>query len=266
MTDRATAWSVTINMKKVSKSTADECINQARAKGWKVEGQLEQGAEGTEHYQLLVRTPQTRFSAIKKMFPTAHIEAARNVDALREYVNKSDTRLGSLPTQNDKYPSITKMWEIMWDYILIKDWFMGGRQAIREAAEDIIPIGEKARLTYLDEQGATLIKQGYYIEQHIVNPQVRSSFAKFATELFIRTLTKLEQDADRQTDRQVEISSQIINIPVINEDQDEQSEDGQEQDTEQDGEGTSQDGTSQSSDDSSGEEDSGDESGDEVSR
>lgn len=256
MSDRATAWSVTINMKKVSKSTADECINQARSKGWKVEGQLEQGVEGTEHYQLLIRTPQTRFSAIKKMFPTAHIEAARNVDALREYVNKSDTRLGSLPAQNDKYPSVTKMWEIMWEHILIKDWFMGGAQAIREASLDLIPIGDKARLEYLDQRASEMIKRGYFIEQHIVNPQVRSSFSKFATELFIRTLTKLEQDADRQTDRQVEIEPQVIDIPTTDEDQDEQSEDGQTQDTEQDGEGSSQDSTPESSDDERSEEDS----------
>jgi len=203
-------------MKTVSKSTADECINQARAKGWKVEGQLEQGENGTQHYQLLVRTPQTRFSAIKKMFPTAHIEQARNVDALREYVNKTDTRAGSLPTQNDKYPSITKMWEIFWDHVLNKDWFFRSAAEIKFYAEDCIPRGEKQRLEWLDETAAHYIKRGYYIEQHIVNPQVRSSFAKFGRELCIRTLQKLVEDADRQTDRQVEFLPQVIDIPTTN--------------------------------------------------
>jgi len=246
MTERATAWSVTINMKTVSQSTADECINTARARGWKVEGQLEQGEEGTKHYQLMVRTPQTRFSAMKKMFPTAHIEIARNVDALREYVNKEETRTGSLPAQNDKYPSVTKMWELFWDHIPTKDWFTGTDADINQYATDL-PVGEKARLQYLDETGAWLIKSGYYVEQHLVNPQVRSSFQKFAKELCIRTLRKLvKEDADRQTDRHVEIESDHINIPTTDGD-DTQEQDGLSEDIE---------GDSQGSTDSDGEDDS----------
>jgi len=247
MTDRATAWSVTINMKTVSQSTADECINTARAKGWKVEGQLEQGEEGTKHYQLMVRTPQTRFSAMKKMFPTAHIEIARNVDALREYVNKEETRTGSLPAQNDKYPSVTKMWELFWDHIPLKDWFTGTDADINQYASDL-PVGEKARLQYLDETGAWLIKSGYYIEQHLVNPQVRSSFQKFAKELCVRTLRKIvKESADRQTDRHVEIESEHINIPTTDGTEDDQEEVDEEDRETDDGEGTDTD------DESSGE-------------
>lgn len=241
MSDRATAWSVTINMKTVSKSTADECINSARQRGWRIEGQLEQGEEGTEHYQLLIRTPQTRFSAIKKAFPTAHIEVARNIEALKQYVNKEDTRAGSLPAQNDKYPSVTKMWELIWDHIPNKDWFTGLPGDIKQYAADL-PVGEKARLQYLDEQGAWLIQSGYYVEQHIVNPQVRSSFQKFAAEICIRTLKKLVEDADRrQTDRHVEIATEHINIPVT--DGGDSQEDLDEEDQEQEGE--EPDGTSE---------------------
>jgi len=255
MTDRATAWSVTINMKTVSQSTADECINTARARGWKVEGQLEQGEEGTKHYQLMVRTPQTRFSAMKKMFPTAHIEIARNVDALREYVNKQETRTGSLPTQNDKYPSVTKMWELFWDHIPTKDWFTGTDADINQYATDL-PVGEKARLQYLDETGAWLIKSGYYVEQHLVNPQVRSSFQKFAKELCIRTLRKLvKEDADRQTDRQVEIESQEINIPTT--DDSSQSQEYDEEHAEEDDEVQTDEGEGTDTDDESTGESSG---------
>jgi len=49
MTDRqtrATCWSLTIN--NPTKSD-EEWIQQARQKGWQVEGQKEVGAEGTEH-------------------------------------------------------------------------------------------------------------------------------------------------------------------------------------------------------------------------
>jgi len=73
MTDRATVWSVTINNPTPSD---EEGIALARQRGWQVEGQKEKGSEGTEHYQLMVKTPQVRFSAVKKAFPRGHIEAA----------------------------------------------------------------------------------------------------------------------------------------------------------------------------------------------
>ena len=68
-TKRSTCWSVTIN-----NPTADdeECIALARQVNWTVEGQLEKGVEGTLHCQLMVKTPQVRFSALKKMFPSAY--------------------------------------------------------------------------------------------------------------------------------------------------------------------------------------------------
>lgn len=102
MTDRqtrATCWSLTIN--NPTKSD-EEWIQQARQKGWQVEGQLEKGKEGTEHYQLMVKTPQVRFSAVKKQFPRAHIEIARNPAALAQYVAKEETREADLPKASDK--------------------------------------------------------------------------------------------------------------------------------------------------------------------
>lgn len=79
MTDRATAWSLTIN----NPTQADEeSIQLARQKGWQVIGQLEEGENGTKHYQLLLKTSRIRFGGVKKLFPRAHIEVARNVAAL----------------------------------------------------------------------------------------------------------------------------------------------------------------------------------------
>lgn len=237
MTDnRATAWSVTINMKTVSQTTADECINAARSRGWTVEGQLEQGEEGTKHYQLLVRTPQTRFSAIKKAFPTAHIEAARNIAALKEYVHKTDTRVGQLKPQSDLYPSITKMWELIWGDWLDKEHFVDDRATARTYAQCYIPIGDKARLAYLDQAGADLIRQGYHVEHHVVNPQVRSSFVKFAPELAERTIMKM--NADRQTDRQTEFAADTIYIPTTDACDSEEEQQEDDEDQEGYGEGT----------------------------
>jgi len=111
---RATAWSVTIN----NPIKADEeNMNLARQKGWKVEGQLEKGENGTPHYQLVVMTPQVRFSALKKAFPRAHIEAARNVKALETYCQKDDTRVAPLQTQSEQYPSLQKLWDLFAEFI-----------------------------------------------------------------------------------------------------------------------------------------------------
>lgn len=207
MSQRATCWSVTINMKTVSRSTADECIQQARQGGWGVEGQLEKGKEGTEHYQLMVTTPQTRFSAIKKMFPSAHIEIARKPQALKAYVHKEDTREGVLPEQGKFYPSVNKMWELMFDWTTKEypDYF-------EDMIKEFHKMNAEKRLRDLDERAAGLIEKGYFVEHHVVNPQVRSGFAKFAPEIIRRTQRILESVVDRQTDRQSETSSEAESI------------------------------------------------------
>lgn len=112
MQQRSTYWSVTINN---PTSGDEENINQARQRGWKVEGQQETGEEGTRHYQLSVKTPQVRFSALKKQFLRAHIEIARNPIALQQYVQKEETRTGQLPIQSDRYPSLVKLWQLILD-------------------------------------------------------------------------------------------------------------------------------------------------------
>lgn len=46
---------------------------------------------GRHHWQVAALTAQVRFAQIKKVFPSAHIELARNKQALMNYVNKNDT-------------------------------------------------------------------------------------------------------------------------------------------------------------------------------
>lgn len=182
MSDRATCWSVTINN---PLPADDENIALAKQKsGWKVEGQLEKGEEGTPHYQLMVKTPQIRFSAIKKAFPRAHIEVARNVKALEAYVHKDSTREGSLPV-NDKYPSITALWSLLDGYI---------------TTEQIqIPIDEESRLALFDCFVGLYIEIGYHIETMAVNPQIRSCVKKYLPSLIFRS-KKIRRQTDRQTD------------------------------------------------------------------
>jgi len=208
MSERSTFWSVTIN-----NPTPDdeECISVARSKGWTVTGQKEAGSEGTPHYQLAVKTPQVRFTAVKKVFPRGHIEIARNVAALQTYVHKEETRVGELPTTSTQYPTVSRMWEIMFDVTWKESWY--GLDSIDEYLEEYLKMSDKARLVWLDEKAADLIKRGYFIEHHVVNPQVRSSFAKFMPQLFERTIRKIVQtsvDASRQTD------AENIVVPTVN--------------------------------------------------
>jgi len=65
----------------------------------------------------MVKTPQVRFSAVKKAFPRAHIEVARNPAALATYVSKEETRVGQLPGKSELYPSQAKTFGMFVDWI-----------------------------------------------------------------------------------------------------------------------------------------------------
>lgn len=190
---RATAWSVVINN---PTNSDEECINQARQRGWQVEGQMEKGENGTPHYQLFVKTPQVRFSAVKKMFPRAHIDEARNVAALKQYVNKEETRIGELPTQSEFYPSLAKFW------ILFTNWYDNVKFPSGDASYHPAPYGEAA-LSILDEFVADIITKGYHVETMGVNPQIRSCVKNYLEAILIRSRNE-ETNIHRQTDRQTD--------------------------------------------------------------
>lgn len=90
---RSACWSITIN-----NPTPDELkFTQVETNGWKIEGQLERGSEGTLHYQGMLDTPNKPvFITVKRAFPRAHIEAAKRRDLLKVYVNKEATREASV--------------------------------------------------------------------------------------------------------------------------------------------------------------------------
>jgi len=208
-TDRGTCWSITINN---PLPADDDNIALARQKsGWSVIGQIEKGTEGTPHYQIMLKTPQVRFSAVKKAFPRAHIELARNHKALEEYVQKEDTREGDLPT-SDRYPSMAKLWELFNTWCSDKDYH------------------KKYQLwnsdTWLEKFDFFInetIMQGYVVETMAVNPQVRSIVKNYGYAIMTRqdqlnhestqeiTLPEYIQDANEsappQTDNCSETSS-----------------------------------------------------------
>lgn len=178
-TARGTCWAITVNN---PIQADDENISLARQKGWRVDGQLEKGENGTPHYQLMVSTGQVRFSAVKKAFPRAHIELARNPEALAQYVHKEDTRESTLSIESEMYPSYTK----------VSQFFA---EACEEYMDEHACLPTEKLLDIFDHMVDQKIREGYYLENIAVNPQIRSAIKKFGKAIFRRHV-------DRQTDRQ----------------------------------------------------------------
>lgn len=192
--DKATNWSVTINN---PTKNDDEYIALARQKGWKVEGQLEVGANGTQHFQLLVTTKgQQRFTALKKAFPRAHIEVCRDVTALRKYVNKEDTRIGELAIESQQYPFLQTLWDLYAEWLNDKGgwWNWNGEKALEQ----------------FDLFIAQKIEQGFIVETMAVNPQIRSCIKNYFVPIIYRSNLR-RQTPDRQT-AENNISPSIIPI------------------------------------------------------
>lgn len=178
--------------------TADdeEALHIARQKGWKVLGQLERGLkDGTPHYQIRLQTPQVRFSAVKKVFRRGHIEPAREAAALARYVTKEETRVGDLPVQQDTYPSLSKFWDLVFDYLngLGKD----GLDYV-ELESDVVcmfrpendRVFKKSPLIFLDRAAGDMISRGYHVESLAANPSTRSMWKLFHMDIILRSYRK----------------------------------------------------------------------------
>ena len=219
-TQRASVWSLTI-----ANPTAEheEQIGTARQRsGWSVTGQKEKAEGGLVHYQLLLKTPQVRFSAVKKQFPTAHIEVARNQAALEKYVHKEDTRVSVLPASSEKYPSLSKFWDLIYDLANEWNWidFTDGKPCgFRPRHSDG---GRMKNLFILDKLCYELICRGYYVESVACNPSTRAQFNAYGIALMIRQYEvqyeaeRLPPVADSQTDSHSVDFAQDIIVPTIN--------------------------------------------------
>lgn len=216
-TERASAWSLTIN----NPTQTDRYNINTLPANWTIIGQEEVGKEGTPHLQLMLKTPQVRFSAVKKHFPRAHIEIARNVKALEEYVQKEDTRVSTL-VQDKRFLTLPQLWDQFAEYIDNK----------RGAHNDW---NEEEWLVQFDKFCNQAIEDGYHIELMAVNPQIRSCVKKFGISIYYRSLHTREiiknGSIDRQTDRQTD-ENFILDIEQNGEETNEERQ-GQRQATEQ---------------------------------
>jgi hypothetical protein len=164
--DRATCWSITIN-----NPTEDDLYPTLPAK-WVQQGQIEMGAEGTQHFQGMLTTPQVRFSAVKKVFPRAHIEVARNKQALSAYVQKEETRLESVPNRSSNIPTLFD-----YQHTIAKRFDM---VVFMEQCETEDKVPSDHVLDYIDALVAEDIVKGVCgIEYIAINPMWRSAWKKF---------------------------------------------------------------------------------------
>lgn len=196
MTERATCWSITIN-----NPTAED-LNPTLPAGWSMTGQIEVGGEtGTEHYQGMITTPQVRFTAVKKVFPRAHIEVARNKSALQKYVHKDDTRVGEVQDKKSVIPTLFDYQHTVASKWNEEDWKELLNRKLEEDPK--VAIGDVA-LDYVDTIVAQDIENGMIGVEYIgINPMWRSAWKKFWRQMVSRERQKMEADK-RQTDRQTE--------------------------------------------------------------
>lgn len=176
MTDRFTCWSITIN------NPTEEDV-KCDVPGWKLSGQYEEGEEGTRHFQGMLITPQQRFSAIKRVFPRAHIEGARNKQALEKYTTKEETRVATyeatgVPSLFQYQDTIAGLWdEREWQRRRLDDLYC------KRFKYDF---GDMA-LNYVDDLVAAEIEKGQRgIEFIAINPMWRSSWKKFYVSIITR--------------------------------------------------------------------------------
>lgn len=198
MTERATAWSITIN------NPTEKDLSPTLPAGWSMTGQIEKGdQEGTEHYQGLLKTTQVRFTAVKKVFPRAHIEPARNVNALKKYVHKEETRVAivedvksNIPTLFDYQHTIASRWDDNEFYDLVQ-----ARRDFESEHKDKFMTEDDLAMQYLDEMVAKDIERGVCgVEYIAINPMWRSAWKKFWRQMVSRE--RLRRQEDRQTDEE----------------------------------------------------------------
>jgi len=223
---RSSHWSVTIN----NPTPADyEQMEIARQKRWQVAGQLEKGEEGTEHLQLYVHTPQVRFAAVKKQFPRAHIEAARNPAALKQYVQKEETCLLKLnDTQAEKYPSHALWWQLFLRVIQRRNWLhLDGDSWWKDAYDELHyprndpddPHTQKQQeefamkvFHYVVHQ---LIEEGYHVD-HFVSPPNMNLWKRYHFAILRRSQQEINDAEERQARQADELRQESsVEVPMI---------------------------------------------------
>lgn len=217
MTERASCWSITIN------NYTQGDISPDLPPGWKFQGQPEVGKEGTEHFQGMLTTPQVRFSAVKKVFPRAHIEVARNRAALAKYVKKEETRNGEYTVVNSTIPTLFEYQGVVakkFEMKILSERYQEKLKAwIAEEARQAPDMDEMA-MEYLDELVAQDIENGMRgVEFIAINPMWRSSWKKFWRSIIKRNAQSPEVEAPSAQRQEDDASSSSGESPRVRNDE-----------------------------------------------
>lgn len=200
MTDRATAWSITINNPTDADRQRIELLKVNKwFREWKAQDEI--GEDGTLHIQAFLRTEQIRFSSIKKALPRAHIEVARNIPALANYVHKDDeTAAGN--REHVKADTENLLEEALLVYVIDElNKFMYGEEETMKVLTEEFPTNKQLLkefhrmdpLFVLDQVAAGLIAyKGARIEMLVSNPLVRCAYKKFFWAIIIRNARRKE--------------------------------------------------------------------------
>lgn len=195
---KATNWIITLNNPTELETTAWTNIKQNHFVK-EAQGQLEVGEEGTPHIQGYIKTESVRFSQIKKLFPRAHIEIAKNAIAARQYCVKESTREHSLPvTQlNTSIHRAVYNQTLLWFQTNLFDTDTG--QQTRWAAapseefanfimlQQVHLLDEQTREWIYDRAVSQIIRSGVrHIEFVAVNNITRSAFLRYFPSLIHR--------------------------------------------------------------------------------
>lgn len=207
--DRGTCWSITLNNPTEEEIKDGNLLIQLPA-GWSCQGQMELGENGTPHYQAMLKTPQTRFAAVKKVFARAHIELAKNRKALEKYVHKPETRIGEVNNAVSNIPTLFEYQHKIaarWDD---DEWNLFVNNA-RETTGDENKKMDEIALAYVDYLVGQDIENGICgIEYIAINPMWRSAWKKFYRQLVARERTaQIKSQLEVYKDAHESVSSQV---------------------------------------------------------
>lgn len=190
---RATAWSVTL-FNGEEKTDLPE--------GWKLDGQQEKCPEtGKLHYQGFLKTKQVRFSSVKKVFPKAHIEKARDEVALKKYVHKKATRVAPAPKTGSL--NFTKFFEDVFEYC----WDLTDRQDMQTVATLIHDVKMDGTGSWLNETVACMIRAGgtWDYAHRATDPKIKAMWNRFRVPFLLSWLEEQERAKN---------DIQVVNIPT----------------------------------------------------
>lgn len=224
-TDKSCAWSVTTN--NPTPEDLENWKNAIHNHVWikEVHGQMEVGEQGTPHIQGMLKTDSVRISQVKKAFPRAHIEfPTKGALALQRYCSKEDTRLATLPSQQQSVKVATQkdlqdtLSEVVLEdlyhfhkgiaigYIHHVLYMNKGKKSFNKTIVEYgydTPIPSyrvfEANAEYIDSVADTyidiavnkLIRAGYFgIETVICNNQVRNGVKKYLASILIRNASQ----------------------------------------------------------------------------